>query len=159
VYLALTLAYSLYLKRLLLLDVLLLAGLYTLRLLAGGAAVGIALTPWLLAFSLFFFLGLAFAKRYGELCGSTRSAAPTARGAPIAAAISTLLMSRYDERLPLGARAVPVHQQRARGQPVPAPGALWFLVPLLLYWSAGSGSWPSAASSWATRCRSRCAIA
>src|SRR5262249_4014993 len=67
IYLGVTLAYSLYLKRLLLLDVLLLAGLYTLRLLAGGAAVEIALTPWLLAFSLFFFLGLAFAKRFGEL--------------------------------------------------------------------------------------------
>ena len=75
-------------KRLLLLDVLLLAGLYTLRLLAGGAAVEIALTPWLLAFSLFFFLGLAFAKRYGELQRITRSARSTSRAAPTAATTS-----------------------------------------------------------------------
>lgn len=66
-YMALTLAYSAFLKRLLLVDVLLLAGLYTLRVIGGAAAVSITLTPWLLAFSLFIFLSLAFAKRYSEL--------------------------------------------------------------------------------------------
>jgi 4-hydroxybenzoate polyprenyltransferase len=44
-----------------------LAGLYTLRVIGGAAAVSIELTPWLLAFSLFIFLSLAFAKRYSEL--------------------------------------------------------------------------------------------
>jgi 4-hydroxybenzoate polyprenyltransferase len=66
-YLLVTLAYSIRLKRWLLVDVLILAGFYTARLLAGGAAAGIALMPWLLAFSLFLFLGLALVKRYGEL--------------------------------------------------------------------------------------------
>jgi len=66
-YLVATVAYSVYLKRQLLVDVFVLAGLYTLRVIAGAAAAAIELTPWLLAFSLFIFLSLAFAKRYSEL--------------------------------------------------------------------------------------------
>jgi 4-hydroxybenzoate polyprenyltransferase len=66
-YVLATLLYSVWLKSRPLVDVLLLAGLYTLRILAGGAATGIALTPWLLAFSMFLFLSLAFAKRHAEL--------------------------------------------------------------------------------------------
>lgn len=62
-----TLAYSLRLKSVPLLDVLVLAGLYALRVIAGGAATGIPLSGWLLAFSMFFFLGLALLKRYTEL--------------------------------------------------------------------------------------------
>lgn len=66
-YLALTTAYSLYFKEKLFLDVLLLAGLYTHRVLSGAVAAAVAISPWLLGFSLFFFLSLAFAKRYCEL--------------------------------------------------------------------------------------------
>jgi 4-hydroxybenzoate polyprenyltransferase len=44
-----------------------LAGLYALRVFAGGVAVAIALSTWLLAFSMFLFLSLAFLKRYSEL--------------------------------------------------------------------------------------------
>ena len=44
-----------------------LAGLYTLRVLAGGQATGVTISPWLMAFSTFFFLSLAFVKRYTEL--------------------------------------------------------------------------------------------
>jgi len=66
-YLTATLAYSLYLKRTLLLDVLILAALYTLRILTGGVAAGVSVSPWLLAFSAFFFLSLALVKRYLEL--------------------------------------------------------------------------------------------
>lgn len=66
-YFVLTCAYSWLLKRLLLIDCLTLALLYTLRILAGAAAVGHELTFWLLAFSVFLFLSLAFVKRYAEL--------------------------------------------------------------------------------------------
>lgn len=66
-YLAATLSYSLYLKRVVLVDVILLAGLYTVRLLAGGAATRVRITPWLAAFSLFLFLSLAIVKRFSEL--------------------------------------------------------------------------------------------
>lgn len=66
-YLLITLAYSMDLKRRLLLDVITLAGLYTLRLIAGGFAATVEVSPWLLALSMFLFLSLAFAKRYSEL--------------------------------------------------------------------------------------------
>ena len=66
-YFALTTAYSLYLKNKLILDVMILAGLYTLRVIAGGAAVNVPVSEWLMGFSIFLFTSLAFAKRYAEL--------------------------------------------------------------------------------------------
>jgi len=66
-YVVLTTAYSIYLKQIAVLDVLLLAGLYTLRVLAGVAASQVRFSTWLLAFSMFLFLSLAFLKRYAEL--------------------------------------------------------------------------------------------
>jgi 4-hydroxybenzoate polyprenyltransferase len=66
-YYALTWAYSLRLKQLPLLDVMMLAGLYTLRIIAGAAAMGVPLSFWLLAFSVFMFLSLGFVKRYAGL--------------------------------------------------------------------------------------------
>jgi len=66
-YVVSTTAYSVYLKRIAVLDVLVLAGLYTLRVLAGVAATGVKFSTWLLAFSMFLFLSLAFLKRYAEL--------------------------------------------------------------------------------------------
>jgi phosphoserine phosphatase len=72
-YVALTTLYSLWLKRKVILDVLVLAGLCTLRILAGGVAEGIVVSEWLLAFSLFIFTSLAFAKRYTELARLARA--------------------------------------------------------------------------------------
>ena len=66
-YIGLTTAYSSYLKRIAVLDVLLLAGLYTLRVLAGITASGVRFSTWLLAFSTFLFLSLACLKRHGEI--------------------------------------------------------------------------------------------
>jgi 4-hydroxybenzoate polyprenyltransferase/phosphoserine phosphatase len=66
-YFVLTCVYSLGLKRLILLDCLTLAMLYTLRIVAGAAAANMGLSFWLLAFSVFLFLSLAFVKRYAEL--------------------------------------------------------------------------------------------
>ena len=66
-YTATTLTYSLYLKRMLLLDVFVLSGLYTVRILAGSAATTVPISEWLGGFSVFFFLSLAFVKRFSEL--------------------------------------------------------------------------------------------
>lgn len=67
VYFFLTVAYSLYFKKLAVLDVLTLAALYTLRIMAGAAAIDVPLSFWLLLFSMFIFLSLALIKRYSEL--------------------------------------------------------------------------------------------
>jgi 4-hydroxybenzoate polyprenyltransferase len=75
-----TLSYSLYLKRKLLLDVFVLSGLYTLRILAGSAATGVAVTAWLAGFSVFFFLSLAFVKRFSELEGLRERGAAVTNG-------------------------------------------------------------------------------
>jgi 4-hydroxybenzoate polyprenyltransferase len=67
VYYLTTVVYSLWLKRVVLVDVLTLAGLYTIRVIAGAAATSIDVSFWLLAFSMFIFLSLAMVKRYSEL--------------------------------------------------------------------------------------------
>lgn len=66
-YLLATFAYTFWLKRTVLVDCLTLAGLYTSRVIAGAVVTGIALSFWLLAFSIFFFASLAWVKRYAEL--------------------------------------------------------------------------------------------
>lgn len=72
-YYAITLLYTFVLKRQIVIDVFTLAGLYTMRVIAGGAATGIAPSDWLLAFSMFLFLSLALIKRYSELVERQRS--------------------------------------------------------------------------------------
>lgn len=67
VYFATALAYSFYLKRIVLLDVLVLAGLYSLRLLAGSSVTHTPISHWLAGLSMFLFLSLAIVKRFAEL--------------------------------------------------------------------------------------------
>jgi 4-hydroxybenzoate polyprenyltransferase/phosphoserine phosphatase len=80
VYLAATVTYSLYLKRLLMVDIVALAVLYTMRVLGGGAATGIEPSFWLLAFSFFIFLSLALLKRHSELGRLQRDGQEKTRG-------------------------------------------------------------------------------
>jgi 4-hydroxybenzoate polyprenyltransferase/phosphoserine phosphatase len=74
-YVALTTIYSCWVKQIILLDVFFLAGLYTLRLVAGSVATGIVNSSWLLVFSMAIFLSLALVKRYVELTEPTELAA------------------------------------------------------------------------------------
>lgn len=66
-YATLTMLYSLYLKKIALVDVFTLSSFYSFRILAGALISGTPLSQWFLAFSMFFFLSLAMAKRYSEL--------------------------------------------------------------------------------------------
>lgn len=135
VYLALTLAYTFWLKRKVLLDVLSLAGLYTLRVIAGGAVVGLAASFWLLAFSLFLFLSLAFVKRYSELKVMLEQGHDEAHGRGyrtddleliqmlgiVAGFSAVLVMALYIN----GETVVRLYQH---------PEVMWLTVPILLYW-------------------------
>lgn len=67
IYMILTTAYSIILKQIMLIDVMVLGGLYTLRITAGSIASRVDVSSWLLVFSMFFFLSLAFMKRYADL--------------------------------------------------------------------------------------------
>lgn len=134
-YFVLTTAYSLYLKRQALLDVLTLAGLYTLRVLGGGAAVALAVSEWLLALSLFLFLALAIVKRYAELIEVAATEHPNARGRGYAARDLPVLAA-------LGAAAgysavlvLALYTQTSQVQALyDRPALLWGVCALLLYW-------------------------
>lgn len=80
-YFIVTMAYSLQLKRIPIVDVLTLAGLFTLRLVIGTTASAVMLSPWLLTFSMFLFLSLSLAKRHTELARAAGNGkTPTGRG-------------------------------------------------------------------------------
>jgi 4-hydroxybenzoate polyprenyltransferase len=79
-YLALTSAYSWTLKKYVLIDAIMLSLLYTLRILAGAVAIGVATSSWLLAFSVFIFLSLALVKRCAELVSLEKSGLDKAHG-------------------------------------------------------------------------------
>ncbi len=66
-YIIITISYSLYFKKIIILDILILASLYTIRIISGGVIAEVYLSPWLLTFSMFIFLSLAIVKRYTEL--------------------------------------------------------------------------------------------
>jgi len=63
----LTTAYTFVLKRKMLVDVVVLASLYTVRVIGGAVAISVPVSEWLLAFSMFIFTSLALIKRYVDL--------------------------------------------------------------------------------------------
>ncbi len=135
VYFATTWAYSLALKRWVLVDCVALAVLYTLRLVAGAAAIAQPLSFWLIACSGFLFLSLAFVKRYAELlvqqaAGKTQvhgrgyltSDAPIVQSLGVAAGYtSVVVLALY-----LNSDAVMTMYR--------APGLVWATVPVLAFW-------------------------
>jgi len=134
-YIVATLSYSLYLKRVAVVDVLLLSGLYTLRLLAGGAATGTEISPWLAGFSSFLFLSLAMVKRFSEIENLREMGATATHGrgylvadmeqirsfgtssAYAAVVVFMLYIARPD--------VTELYRHATR---------LWLIVPLLIYW-------------------------
>jgi 4-hydroxybenzoate polyprenyltransferase/phosphoserine phosphatase len=135
IYAVTTSAYSFRLKRAVLVDVIVLSGLYTIRIIAGAAATGIVISPWLAAFSIFFFLSLAFVKRFAELESlRLRGAAPAnGRGYLISdieqlrsfgsasGYVSVFVLTLYISNL----ETVHLYKHATR---------LWLLLPVLLLW-------------------------
>lgn len=136
IYFVLTIAYSFILKRLMVIDVIILALLYTLRIIAGAFAFELTLTFWMLAFSTFIFLSLALVKRYAELrTAKTQGKTEQARGrgyypndlemiasmGSSAGYLSVLVLALY----------VQDHSTVALYQ---YPSIIWLACPLLLFW-------------------------
>jgi len=135
VYLLLTLSYSLHFKAYVLIDVILLAALYTVRIIAGGIAIQVDISSWLLAFSMFTFLSLALVKRGSELVAMEKLARPGATGrdyqlgdtqaifgmGTAAGYIAVLVLALF-----VDSPAVARHYDE--------PRLLWLLCPLMLYW-------------------------
>jgi 4-hydroxybenzoate polyprenyltransferase/phosphoserine phosphatase len=134
-YWLLSTAYTMYLKRLVILDVVVLAGLYTLRLWAGSVASGVPVSQWLLAFSSFLFLSLAFLKRYSELSliRGTGQAHSNGRGYMVADIDILRSIGASSGLLSILVLALYVNSVTALSL-YGRPDFLWLLTPPLLYW-------------------------
>ena len=135
VYVAANLAYSWRLKRAALVDVFVLAGLYTLRILAGAAAIEVPVSHWLLAFSLFAFLSLALAKRYVEVANVASRDEERVGGRGYLAGDGALLgmLGTASGYLSVLVFALYITSPQVV-MLYRSPAILWFAVPLLLYW-------------------------
>ena len=134
-YYVLTLAYSLYLKRIAMLDVLVLAGLYTVRIIAGSAAIGTGLSFWLLAFSMFLFLSLALVKRYTEVAVQPGNGHEQIKGRGYAASDAVLLATLGGASGYLSVLVLALYiDSTASAALYRHPQWLWLMCPLLLYW-------------------------
>lgn len=134
-YYGMTLAYSLKLKTFPMLDVMTLAGLYTLRIIAGAAAISAMPSFWLLAFSMFIFLSLAMVKRYSELLTMRKEGRDITAGRGYQTGDLIVLMSAG---LASGYLAVLVLAMYINSPQIQIlykhPEVIWGLCPLSLYW-------------------------
>jgi len=134
-YYVLTLMYSVYLKRVPLLDVVVLAGLYTLRIVAGAVAVSIPLSGWLLAFSMFLFISLAFVKRYSELMVMRSVEGDHAKARGYENSDAELLASKGTASGYIAVLVLALYIMSGTAKALYGRHeVIWFLCPLLLYW-------------------------
>ncbi|MBK7031779.1 MAG: UbiA family prenyltransferase [Ignavibacteria bacterium] len=134
-YAIVTTAYSFGLKRLVLVDVIALAGLYSLRMAAGGAAGEVPVSTWLLGFSLFLFMSLAFLKRYTELLDTIERDGRVVSGRGYHAGDANFVLVAGAS---LGFVAVLVFTLYVNVPQVQSlytrPYMMWLIAPCLVYW-------------------------
>ncbi len=141
IYAVTTSAYSFRLKRAVLVDVIVLSGLYTIRILAGSAATGVPVSAWLGGFSIFFFLSLAFVKRFAEL-ESLRQRDPVPGPAIAQIQGRGYLVSDIEQLRSFGSASgyasvvvLTLYISNINAVELYAhPNRLWLLVPVLLLW-------------------------
>lgn len=134
-YFVTTLAYSIWLKNKVIIDVILLAMLYTFRIIAGGAATSIEPSFWLLSFSMFMFLSLAMVKRYAEMLVVMKQNGTATAGRGYRVDDCPLLMNMGSAS---GFVSIMVLALYVNSPDVPRlysdPTLLWLVLPLLLFW-------------------------
>lgn len=134
-YFVMSVSYSLRIKRIALLDVLFLAGLYTVRIMAGSAAGGFWPSHWMLAFSIFLFFSLALVKRYGELVVMRRVDGEGAKARAYEVSDGELLATMGIASGYLAVMVLALYIATDKAQELYATRELlWFICPLLLYW-------------------------
>lgn len=134
-YYTLTLSYSLKLKRVVLVDVVMLAMLYTIRIIAGAMAVSSELTSWILAFSMFIFLSLALVKRYAELHDNRKNGEEVALGRGYRSSDLEMLSSLGAASGYISVLVLALYiNQPSTANLYTYPELIWFACPLLLYW-------------------------
>lgn len=134
-YLSFSVAYSILLKRKLVLDVIILAGLYGTRVVAGGAGCEIALSEWLVAFSFFLFLSLALVKRTSELVALPESNEDIVdgRGYFRSDLTSVMILSGASAFVSVLVFALYANSEHVRTL-YTRPELLWAISALLVYW-------------------------
>ncbi|HZR38454.1 MAG TPA: UbiA family prenyltransferase [Nevskia sp.] len=134
-YAALSLGYSFRIKKLVMLDVITLAALYTLRIIAGAAAARVEASFWLLAFSMFLFLSLALVKRCAELHALIAEQRSQTRGRGYHAEDLPVLQQLGGASGYLSVLVLALYINSSASQQLYRhPQLLWLLCPLLLYW-------------------------
>ncbi len=135
-YYFLTLAYSLFLKRIAILDIVTLAALYTMRIIAGTFAFGVLLTFWMLAFSMFIFLSLSLVKRYAELFEQRNQGKnEIAKGRGYYPSDLEMLSSLGASSGYLSIMVLALYiQDNTTVALYSHPKLIWFACPILLYW-------------------------
>lgn len=134
-YFVVTNAYTLYFKRFPLIDAIILAGLYTLRIISGAAATDTPLTMWLLGFSMFLFTSLAFAKRYVELADLEQRNEAAVAGRGYRAGDTQVLMALGVSSGIAAVLTLALYvSNTASAEMYDRPEMLWGVCPLLLYW-------------------------
>jgi 4-hydroxybenzoate polyprenyltransferase/phosphoserine phosphatase len=135
IYYGVSLAYSLALKRHALFDVIVLAGLYAIRVAAGSAAVQIWPSPWLLAFSIFLFLSLALVKRYAALVAIAGTAGESAAARGYQPGDRELLAAMGTASGYVAVLVLAIYIASGTAQLLYSRHQfIWLLCPLLLYW-------------------------
>ena len=135
-YYILTVAYSIWLKRVVMLDVVTLALLYTLRVVAGAAAMSLTATFWILTICMFIFMSLAFVKRYTELHDARQDGGKEkAAGRSYYPADFELLASLGGASGYLSVLVLALYiNEAASGALYRSPEWMWAACPLLLFW-------------------------
>lgn len=134
-YYVMTLAYSLRLKRVVMVDVVLLAALYTVRIIGGALAINAELSFWLLAFSMFIFLSLAILKRYTELAAVLAAGQDRASGRGYGVDDLSMIQSLGAASGYIGVLVFALYINSPESLALYRyPQALWLLCPMLLYW-------------------------
>ena len=134
-YYAMTLAYSLRLKRIVMVDVVLLAALYTVRIIGGTVAIDTEMSFWLLAFSMFLFLSLALVKRYTELMSASSLGKKGASGRGYGVDDLPLLQSLGAASGYIAILVLALYINSPESLELYRnPELLWLICPELLYW-------------------------
>jgi 4-hydroxybenzoate polyprenyltransferase/phosphoserine phosphatase len=126
--------YSAVLKSKALVDVMVLAGLYTLRIYAGGVATELSVSEWLLAFSIFMFTSLAFAKRYVEMARLSREGETAAKGRGYQVGDLSLIESIGPTSGYLAVLVFALYIHEGAPEVYANKSLLWLTCPLMLYW-------------------------
>ena len=134
-YFALTLAYSFGLKSIAIVDVLILGGLYTLRVIAGVAVINVEISFWLIVFSLFVFFSLALLKRFTELKNlQSRDEQSVGRRDYVVSDINLLFtMGVISSYIAVLVVALYIHDPVITTK-YSNPVLLWLVIPAMLYW-------------------------